>query len=86
MDTEVDPIEIYTEPGDLESVRKALEAAGVDVDGAESAMLAKQTVSLEADQVRKAMRMVDLLEDLDDVQRVTTNVDIPEEVLAELAG
>jgi transcriptional/translational regulatory protein YebC/TACO1 len=32
------------------------------------------------------MRMVDLLEDLDDVQRVTTNVDIPEEVLAELAG
>jgi transcriptional/translational regulatory protein YebC/TACO1 len=58
----------------------------VNVDGAESAMLAKQTVSLEADQVRKAMRMVDLLEDLDDVQRVTTNVDIPEEVLAELAG
>ena len=53
---------------------------------AESAMLAKQTVSLEADQVRKAMRMVDLLEDLDDVQRVTTNVDIPEDVLAELAG
>jgi transcriptional/translational regulatory protein YebC/TACO1 len=67
-------------------VRTALDAAGVNVDGAESAMLAKQTVSLEADQVRKAMRMVDLLEDLDDVQRVTTNVDIPEEVLAELAG
>ena len=86
MDTESDPIEIYTEPADLEGVRKALDAAGVNVDGAESAMLAKQTVSLEADQVRKAMRMVDLLEDLDDVQRVTTNVDIPEEVLAELAG
>ena len=49
-------------------------------------MIAKQTVSLDADQVRKALRMVDLLEDLDDVQRVTTNVDIPEEVLAELAG
>jgi YebC/PmpR family DNA-binding regulatory protein len=86
VDTESDPIEIYTEPGDLEGVRTALDAAGVNVDGAESAMLAKQTVSLEADQVRKAMRMVDLLEDLDDVQRVTTNVDIPEEVLAELAG
>ena len=40
-------MEIYTEPGDLESVRKSLEAAGVGVDGAESAMLAKQTVSLE---------------------------------------
>jgi YebC/PmpR family DNA-binding regulatory protein len=86
VDTESDPIEIYTQPADLEGVRTALEAAGVNVDGAESAMLAKQTVSLETDQVRKAMRMVDLLEDLDDVQRVTTNVDIPEEVLAELAG
>ena len=86
VDTESDPIEIYTEPADLEAVRTALDSAGVNVDGAESAMLAKQTVSLETDQVRKAMRMVDLLEDLDDVQRVTTNVDIPEEVLAELAG
>jgi YebC/PmpR family DNA-binding regulatory protein len=86
VDTDSDPIEIYTQPADLEGVRTALEAAGVNVDGAESAMLAKQPVSLETDQVRKAMRMVDLLEDLDDVQRVTTNVDIPEEVLAELAG
>ena len=67
-------------------VRKALDAAGVAVDDAENAMIAKQTVSLEADQVRKALRMVELLEDLDDVQRVTTNVDIPEDVLAELAG
>jgi transcriptional/translational regulatory protein YebC/TACO1 len=49
-------------------------------------MIAKQTVSLEVDQVRKALRLMDLLEDLDDVQRVTSNVDIPEEVLAELAG
>jgi YebC/PmpR family DNA-binding regulatory protein len=86
VDSESDPIEIYTEPADLEGVRKALDAAGINVEDAENAMLAKQTVSLEADQVRKAMRMVDLLEELDDVQRVTTNVDIPEEVLAELAG
>jgi YebC/PmpR family DNA-binding regulatory protein len=86
VDTEVDPIEIYTDPGDLERVRKTLEAAGVGVDGAESAMLAKQTVSLDADHVRKAMRLVELLEDLDDVQRVTANVDIPEELLAEVAG
>jgi transcriptional/translational regulatory protein YebC/TACO1 len=86
VDTESDPIEIYTEPADLEAVRTALEAAGVKVDEAESAMLAKQTVSLDADHVRKAMRLVELLEDLDDVQRVTTNVDIPEELLAEVAG
>jgi YebC/PmpR family DNA-binding regulatory protein len=86
VDTESDPIEIYTEPADLEGVRKALGAAGINVEDAENAMLAKQTVSLDVDHVRKALRMVDLLEDLDDVQRVTTNVDIPEEVLAELAG
>ena len=42
--------------------------------------------SLDADHVRKAMRLVELLEDLDDVQRVTANVDIPEELLAEVAG
>ena len=81
-----DPIEIYTEPADLEAVRKALDAAGVAVDDAENAMVAKQTVSLDADHVRKALRMVELLEDLDDVQRVTTNVDIPEDILAEIAG
>ncbi len=86
VDTESDPIEIYTEPGDLESVRHALEGAGVNVEAADSAMLAKQTVSLDHDHVRKAMRLVELLEDLEDVQRVTANVDIPEELLAEVAG
>jgi YebC/PmpR family DNA-binding regulatory protein len=86
VDTETDPIEIYTDPSDLEAVRKALDAAGIVVDEAESAMIAKQTVSLDADHVRKAMRLVDLLEDLEDVQRVTTNVEIPEELLEELAG
>ena len=86
VDTDSDPIEIYTEPGDLEAVRKALDRTGINVEGAESAMLAKQTVTLDADHVRKALRLVELLEDLEDVQRVTANVDIPEELLAELAG
>src|SRR5450756_2125537 len=45
VDTDSDPIEIYTEPGDLEAVRKALDRAGINVEGAESAMLAKQTVT-----------------------------------------
>jgi len=86
VDTESDPIEIYTEPGDLERVRKALEDDGVSVEAAESAMLAKQTVSLDSDHVRKALRLVELLEDLEDVQRVTANVDIPEELISEAAG
>ncbi len=86
VDTEADPIEIYTEPSELYAVRKSLEDAGIKVEDSESAMIAKQTVSLDTDHVRKALRLVELLEDLDDVQRVTTNVDIPEDVLAELAG
>ena len=49
-------------------------------------MIAKQTVPLEADRARQALRLVEHLEDLDDVQRVTANFDIPEEVFAEVAG
>jgi len=86
VDAESNPIEIYTEPHDLESIRTALDTAGVAVDEAETAMLAKQTVSLDIEHVRKTVRLVELLEDLDDVQRVTTNVDIPEELMAEVAG
>jgi len=86
VDTESDPIEIYTEPHDLEAVRTALDSSGVAIDEAESTMLAKQTVTLDAEHVRKTMHLVELLEDLDDVQRVTTNVDIPEELMAEVAG
>jgi YebC/PmpR family DNA-binding regulatory protein len=87
VDTEADDaIEIYTTPGELESVRSALEGAGVPVDSAESTMIAKQTVELDAAKARQALRLVELLEDLEDVSRVTANFDIPEEVFAEVAG
>jgi YebC/PmpR family DNA-binding regulatory protein len=86
VDTTADPLEIYTAPLDLEQVRKALEAGGVSVESAESAMIAKQTVELDSSRARQALRLVELLEDLDDVQRVTANFDIPEDVFAEVAG
>jgi YebC/PmpR family DNA-binding regulatory protein len=79
-------IEIYTAPTDLETVRQALDAAGVKVDSAESTMIAKQTVDLDSSKARQALRLVELLEDLDDVQRVTANFEIPEDVFAEVAG
>ena len=84
--TDEDAIEVYTSPGDLESVRKALESAGIPVDSAEQTMVAKQTVELDVPRARSALRLVELLEDLDDVSRVTANFDIPEEVFAEVAG
>jgi YebC/PmpR family DNA-binding regulatory protein len=86
VDTEVDPLEIYTAPGDLERVRRALEESGARVEHAENAMIAKQTVELESAKARQALRLVEDLEDLDDVQRVTANFDIPEEIFAEVAG
>ena len=64
----------------------SLEAAGVPVESAESAMIAKQTVELDAAKARQALRLVEQLEDLDDVSRVTANFDIPEELFAEVAG
>ena len=79
-------IEIYTTPGDLERVRASLEGAGVPVESAESTMIAKQTVELDAAKARQALRLVEQLEDLEDVSRVTANFDIPEEVFAEVAG
>jgi YebC/PmpR family DNA-binding regulatory protein len=87
VDTE-DPetIEIYTTPADLERVRLALDAAGIAVDSAENTMIAKQTVELDSTKARQALRLVEMLEDLEDVQRVTANFDIPEDVFAEVAG
>ncbi len=73
-------------PADLEGIRKRLEAAGIQVDTAELAMIARQTVELDSSKARQALRLVELLEDLDDVQRVTANFDIPEDVFAEVTG
>ena len=83
---DAETIAIYTTPHDLEAVRKRLEAGGVPVESAESTMVAKQTVELDSSKARQALRLVELLEDLDDVSRVTANFDIPEDVYAEVAG
>jgi YebC/PmpR family DNA-binding regulatory protein len=87
VDTDDDEaIEIYTSPGELERVRASLEESGVPVESAESAMIARQTVELDAAKARQALRLVEQLEELEDVSRVTANFDIPEEVFAEVAG
>lgn len=86
VDTDADPLEIYTSPGDLERTRRSLEQAGIKIESAESAMIARQPVDLDAAKARQALKLIELLEDLDDVQRVTSNFEIPEEVFAEVAG
>ena len=79
-------MEMYTEPGDLESVRKALEARRRQDRERETALIAKQTIAVDVSKARSVLRLVENLEDNDDVQRVTSNMEICEELLAEVAG
>jgi YebC/PmpR family DNA-binding regulatory protein len=79
-------VEIYTAPSDLEAVRRRLEEAGYAVESAETAMVAKTTVPLDSEKARKNLRLIEMLEELDDVQRVTANFDIPEDVFAEVTA
>ena len=73
-------------PEDLVSVREAVEAAGIAVEAAELTMVPKTTVQLEDEAAaKKVLRLVDALEDLDDVQDVHANFDIPERVLEAVA-
>lgn len=78
-------VEIYTEPGDLEKVRQALEASKVAVSSAEVSMVPKTTVSLDPKGTITVMKLIERLEELDDVQKVYSNIDVSEEALAEYA-
>ncbi len=78
--------QVTTAPTDLAAVRDALEAAGVPITSAELTMVPKTTVELDESGARQLLRLIDSLEDLDDVQEVHANFDIPEAVLEAVAG
>jgi YebC/PmpR family DNA-binding regulatory protein len=79
-------IEVYTAPEDLETVRRGLDAQDLHVVSAELAMIPKTTVRLGEKDGLQALKLLERLEDLDDVQRVFSNADIPEEVLQKYEG
>ncbi|MBS9372535.1 Probable transcriptional regulatory protein MSMEG_2940 [Rhodococcus gordoniae] len=79
-----DSFEIVSEASDLIAVRTALVDAGIDYDSADPDFRASVEVPVDAEGARKVMKLVDALEDCDDVQNVYTNVDISDDVLAEL--
>jgi YebC/PmpR family DNA-binding regulatory protein len=79
---EEDSLSLYTKPEDLENVRKALEDAGYNSDSADVERVPSTTVQLEEKEALQTLRMLERLEDLDDVQRVFSNADFPEEALA----
>jgi YebC/PmpR family DNA-binding regulatory protein len=81
-----DVIEVYTDFKQLAAVRQVLLAAGLPVTSAEKTMLAKATVSLEVAEAIKVLKLVERLEDLDDVQKVYSNLDITDEMAEQFAN
>ncbi|HEY5334612.1 MAG TPA: YebC/PmpR family DNA-binding transcriptional regulator [Mycobacteriales bacterium] len=76
--------EVISEATDLVAVRAALVEAGLEVESADSAWLPDMHIELEVEAAAKILRLVDALEDCDDVQNVWTNADMSDEVLAQL--
>jgi len=82
--TDEDLYEITTQPGDLDRVRKALEQEGVEIQDSEVAQQPSAKVSVELKQAEKLMRLINALDDNDDVEAVHANFDIDDEVLERL--
>lgn len=66
------------------AVRTALQDAGIDYDSADVEFVATMDIPVDADAAEKVFKLIDALEDLDDVQNVFSNVDVSDEVMAEL--
>ena len=74
-------VEIYTKPEELERVRTALEQNNLPVASAELSMVPKTLVELEEKAALQTLRLLDKLEELDEVQHVSSNADFPSSVL-----
>jgi YebC/PmpR family DNA-binding regulatory protein len=81
VEDEGEVFEVYTDPTELSSVSEGLKAARIAFEGAEIRKVPKTYVKLDGEDARKVIRLVEALEDLDDVQRVSANFDIPDEIL-----
>ena len=79
-----DSFEVVSEPTDLVAVRTALQDAGVDYDSAESSLVPSMTVPVDEEAARKVFKLIDVLEDCDDVQNIYANFDVSDEVMAAL--
>jgi YebC/PmpR family DNA-binding regulatory protein len=76
--------EIVTDPSELVANREALQSAGIEYDSADVEFVASLKVDVDAEAARKVFKLIDALEDSDDVQNVYSNVDLSDEVRAEL--
>ncbi|HYO31360.1 MAG TPA: YebC/PmpR family DNA-binding transcriptional regulator [Nocardioidaceae bacterium] len=76
--------EVISEPTDLVAVRTALQAAGLDYESAEASFVPSMTVGVDKSGATRIFRLIEALEDSDDVQNVFGNFDVPDDVLAEI--
>src|ERR671933_1621964 len=79
-----DTFEVVCEPGDIVAVRTALQEAGIEYDSADMGFLPSLQVELDEEAAAKVFRLIDALEDLDDVQNVYANYDVSDEVLEKI--
>ncbi|NYI05027.1 YebC/PmpR family DNA-binding transcriptional regulator [Allostreptomyces psammosilenae] len=78
--------EVVSEATDLVEVRSALQKAGIDYDSAEANFLPSVQVELDEEGARKIFKLIDALEDSDDVQNVYANFDVPDDIMAKVEG
>ena len=76
-------IEVTTAPSDFATVLEAMQAAGFEQESADIQKIADQTVTLDNEKANKVLKIVERLEDLEDVQLVSTNLDLPDDFEAE---
>tara|TARA_B100000809_G_scaffold146948_1_gene144467 strand:+ start:942 stop:1700 length:759 start_codon:yes stop_codon:yes gene_type:complete len=76
----------YSAPSDMEEIRRTLSESGADIESSELAMVPKNTIALDEKTAMQALRLLDQLEELDDIQKVFSNADFPDEALAEYAN
>lgn len=76
-------VDVYTDPAALENVRSALEQQSLKITSAEASMVPKTTLELDPKDTVAVLKLMERLEDLDDVQRVYTNLDLSEEAINE---
>jgi transcriptional/translational regulatory protein YebC/TACO1 len=74
--------EVVSEPTDLVPVRSALQSAGIEYESAESSFMPSVTVPLDEEGARKIFKLIDVLDDCDDVQNVYANFDVSDDVMA----
>lgn len=79
-----DSVEVLTQPANFQTVLEAMKAAGLEPDNAEVTMRADVLAPLGVDDAQKVLKLMDMLEELDDTQNVYSNADFPDELLNEL--